>query len=98
MKSFTPERFWKLYRALPNDVRKQAQVAYRQFEQNPAHPGLQFKKVHAKSRSIRRVSTRIFARSALWSAMRSFGFGSAHTTTMNEFWRGFDSHNAAPNF
>ncbi len=45
MKSFTTERFRKLYRELPRDIRKQAREAYRQFMENPQHPGLQFKKI-----------------------------------------------------
>ncbi len=32
--------------ALPADIRQLAQVAYRRFDQNPAHPSLHFKKVH----------------------------------------------------
>jgi hypothetical protein len=32
--------------ALPQDVRKQAAAAYRRFQTDPNHPGLQFKKVH----------------------------------------------------
>ncbi len=47
MKSKATARFWSAYRALPDDVKKQARQAYRQFEANPAHPGLQFKKVHS---------------------------------------------------
>lgn len=46
MKSFTTERFRRLYAALPENVRKQAREAYRQFRDNPNHPGLQFKRVH----------------------------------------------------
>jgi mRNA-degrading endonuclease RelE of RelBE toxin-antitoxin system len=46
MKSFTNERFRKLYRALPEDVRKQAREAYRKFMANPQHPSLHFKRVN----------------------------------------------------
>jgi hypothetical protein len=48
MKSFTSERFWELYRALPDTVRQQAREAYQRFKENPGHPGLQFKKVHSR--------------------------------------------------
>lgn len=46
MISYTTARFWKAYRRLPDPVRKQAREAYRQFEENPYHPGLHFKPVH----------------------------------------------------
>jgi hypothetical protein len=42
MTSFALPGFWKLYRALPASVRKQARAAYRQFVRNPQHPGLHF--------------------------------------------------------
>jgi hypothetical protein len=42
----TPE-FWTLYRALPPDARNRARQAYRLWAENPKHPGLRFKKVHA---------------------------------------------------
>jgi mRNA-degrading endonuclease RelE of RelBE toxin-antitoxin system len=47
MKSFTTERFMKLYRDLPEQSRKQAREAYKQFIDNPQHPSLHFKQVHA---------------------------------------------------
>lgn len=43
----TPE-FRRLLRALPKEVRQQARAAYRQFERDPYHPGLQFKSVDSK--------------------------------------------------
>jgi hypothetical protein len=46
MNSQTTKRFRELLAALPFQVRKQAREAYRLFRQNPAHPGLHFKKVH----------------------------------------------------
>jgi hypothetical protein len=48
--------FRKLLAALPDDVRRQARSAYRQFLQNPRHPGLRFKQIHG---SARLVSVRI---------------------------------------
>lgn len=47
MKSFTTERFRKLYRKLPQDIRKQAREAYKKFMDDPQHPSLHFKKVHS---------------------------------------------------
>jgi hypothetical protein len=47
MKSITTERFRKLYRDLSEISRKQAREAYKQFIQNPQHPSLHFKQVHA---------------------------------------------------
>ncbi len=47
MISHTTERFWKAYRALPSDIRKQARKAYRLFQQDPYHPSLHFKRIHA---------------------------------------------------
>jgi hypothetical protein len=43
--SDTLDSFWELYRALPADVRGLARLAYQRFEQNPHHPGLQFKRI-----------------------------------------------------
>jgi hypothetical protein len=43
-KSYTEPSFWKAYRALPESVRSAARDAYRRFEINPSHPGLQFKR------------------------------------------------------
>ena len=45
MKSFTSRRFREMYAALPPDVRLRAKRAYHLFRHNPAHPGLNFKKV-----------------------------------------------------
>ncbi len=40
MKSVATGNFWKLYRALPESVRREAQKAFRIFRDNPAQPGL----------------------------------------------------------
>ena len=37
----------RTYRRLTDAVRKQAREAYRQFEKNPHHPSLHFKRVHS---------------------------------------------------
>ena len=47
MSSRTTRRFRELFAALPAHVQQQAREAYRLFQQNPAHPGLRFKQVHA---------------------------------------------------
>lgn len=47
MNSRTTRRFRELLAVLPSHVRQQAREAYRLFKQNPAHPGLRFKLVHA---------------------------------------------------
>ncbi len=48
MKSHTVEHFWKLFAALPADVRKQAYKAYALFSQDPFHPSLKFKDVRGR--------------------------------------------------
>jgi hypothetical protein len=49
--SQTIEDFWESYRALPEQMRKQAQEAYRLFRADPFHPSLNFKEVD-KRRSL----------------------------------------------
>jgi hypothetical protein len=49
MKSFTSRRFREAYAVLPEQVREQARRAYRLFQEDPAHPGLDFKKVDEKN-------------------------------------------------
>jgi hypothetical protein len=46
MISRTTDGFWKLYERLPEQVQHRAKVAYQRFQQDPHHPGLQFKQVH----------------------------------------------------
>jgi hypothetical protein len=45
MKSRTTRQFWKLYHSLPQEVQVQANKAYLLWLDNPAHPGLRFKRV-----------------------------------------------------
>jgi len=45
--SRTTRRFRELFSALPAHVQRQARETYRLFRQDPAHPGLHFKQVHA---------------------------------------------------
>lgn len=48
MQSRTTRQFWRLFSNLPTDVQRDAKRAYRLFESNPAHPGLQFKKLEGE--------------------------------------------------
>lgn len=45
MKSTRTVQFRKRYAALPNEIQRKADEAYRLFRQNPFHPGLRFKKL-----------------------------------------------------
>ena len=42
MRSHATEHHWKLFRAVPEEVRAQAYKAYARFKRDPAHPGLHF--------------------------------------------------------
>jgi len=48
MQSRTTRQFWRLFSHLPLGAQRDAQRAYRLFEVNPAHPGLQFKKLEGE--------------------------------------------------
>ena len=48
MQSRTTRQFRRLFSHLPLGVQRQAQRAYRLFQGNPAHPGLQFKKLQGE--------------------------------------------------
>lgn len=48
MNSHVTEDFLACFAVLPDSVKAQARKAYRLWRQNPAHPGLQFKKAHAR--------------------------------------------------
>jgi len=41
------EKFLSCFAVLPDPIQAQARKAYRLWRQNPAHPSLLFKKVHA---------------------------------------------------
>jgi hypothetical protein len=45
--SKTTERFRKAFASLPAHVQDRARGAYRQFVDDPQHPSLRFKQVHA---------------------------------------------------
>jgi mRNA-degrading endonuclease RelE of RelBE toxin-antitoxin system len=48
MESRTTRQFRRLFSDLPFDVQRQAKHAYRIFQTNPSHPGLQFKKLEGE--------------------------------------------------
>ena len=48
MQSRTTRQFWRLYENLPSGAQQDAKRAYRLFQGNPAHPGLQFKKLEGE--------------------------------------------------
>ena len=47
MTSKTTERFRKAFAGLPPHVQERAREAYRKFREDPHHPSLRFKQVHA---------------------------------------------------
>jgi len=47
MISRTTKRFRKLYKKLPQQIKKQAKSAYGKFQKNPYYPSLDFKRVHS---------------------------------------------------
>jgi hypothetical protein len=46
--SRTTRNFWRLFSDLPIDVQEDARRAWRLFQSNPAHRGLQFKKLEGE--------------------------------------------------
>ena len=48
MQSRTTRQFWRLFSELPREVQREAQSAYRLFQDNPMHPGLHFKKLEGE--------------------------------------------------
>ena len=48
MNSFLTDEFFACYRRLPLHVRQNARKAYRLWKADHSHPGIQYKKVHAK--------------------------------------------------
>jgi hypothetical protein len=47
VRSRTTRRFRKAFAELPSDIQVRARHAYAVFRENPRHPGLRFKQVHA---------------------------------------------------
>jgi hypothetical protein len=56
MTSRATRRFWKLYESLPEPVQRLAAKNYRLWRNNPAHPSLDFKRLHG---SGERFSVRV---------------------------------------
>ena len=50
MNSRVTEDFLDCFRKLPDDVQGRARKSYRLWKENPAHPGVRFKCVHARER------------------------------------------------
>ena len=48
MNSRTTRQFSRLFSDLPSGVQRDAKRAYRLFQSNPGHPGLQFKKLEGE--------------------------------------------------
>lgn len=41
------EPYWQHFDELPEDIKKLAESNYRRWKENPRHPGLRFKQIHA---------------------------------------------------
>ena len=50
---FTTSDFWRLYNALPEEVRKLADKNYQLLRVDPTHPSLHFKEIDADLWSVR---------------------------------------------
>ena len=51
MSSRGTERFWRLYGALPLDVKATARAAFGRFRENPAHPNLHLERLRSDPRA-----------------------------------------------
>ena len=47
MRSRTTKSFWERFVRLPEPVQRQARRAFHRWRQNPRHPSVAFKRVHA---------------------------------------------------
>jgi len=77
LNSQVTDDFLACFAALPDAVKTQARKVYRLWQQDPTHPGLQFKKVHTKE--------------PIYSARVSLGWrvlGLLENDTMYWFWIG----------
>jgi hypothetical protein len=69
MQSRTTRQFWRLFSELPLGARRDAKRAYRLFQSNPSHPGLQFNKLEGEDNiySVRiGLEPAFFAASQRW--------------------------------
>jgi hypothetical protein len=46
VKARATKRFWACFARLPPDIQERARAGFERWSNNPAHPGLQFKRVH----------------------------------------------------
>lgn len=53
MKSFATPNFWEAYAELSPKIKAQSKKAYQQWQENPLHPSLHFKKVGKNLWSVR---------------------------------------------
>ncbi|MCX6639033.1 MAG: hypothetical protein NTW14_00945 [bacterium] len=77
MKSATLPSFWEAYRSLPENIRQQAQKAFRLWADNPFHPSLRFKCINRQEN--------------IWSVRISRGYraiGIMKGDTITWFWVG----------
>ena len=77
MRSVTTSRFRKSFAGLPPNVKETARKAYKQWKENPKHPGLKYKQIH-KTELIYSVRIGIS-----WRAL-----GVKKSNTMIWFWIG----------
>ncbi len=81
MISRATRRFWRCFDALPSDLQYRSRMAFATWRENPAYPGLQFKRVHPTE--------------PIWSVRVSQGYralGLREGDVMTWFWIG--SHDA----
>jgi hypothetical protein len=80
VKSVASDTFWRLYHALPDELRREAKSAFRLFLDSPAHPGLSLERLRCGA--------------DLWSVRITRGYravGRKHGDTMIWFWIGSHS-------
>jgi len=61
---------------LPEQIRKEAEEAYKRFKKNPYHPSLHLKRYIQRDQSSRYASPRITVLSGYNKTARSYGSGS----------------------
>ncbi len=47
MKSKATHKFWKYFKGLPNEIKKETRKTFALFKKNPWYPSLRFKRVHS---------------------------------------------------
>ena len=85
MKSATLASFWDAYEALDSSIQRRARKAFRLWIENPFHPSLRFKCVHAEE--------------SVWSVRITLGYralGIWEGDTVTWFWIG--GHDAYERF